>query len=731
MTTEDTFLDAYPKTVPIRRGQHIVIRLMRPDDTEGLRQLFADVDETEYRVLRDDVSDPNVIASWTANIDLDEVIPLVAELDGRIVGDIRLHRQRVAPYEKIGEIRFYVHPRYRKRGIGKALVREILHIAREVGLEKIVVEFYVEHRGLITAFERMGFEREAILPTYQVIVLSYDLTRAPEPERPSIAHADHLPPLSLWPHRRFFGMTPERYPDRFNLCEILLDAVVQSAWAERPAVLTDSDAIPYDLLLHETSRLAGGLRTLGVHEADPVLMYLPNIPQAVAANFAVQRLGAVSVPVPPQLSRREMGYIIRDSGTQVAITSADLLPELLRSRGAEHLQHIVVVGNAEDLPEGPRIVRYAALVAQGQAVDPVRRSGQEVALLLYTSREDGRPKGTAHLLEEILSTVDIMGMHLWHVNEDDLLASPSPLGLGQGFLTWGIIPYRFGAAAYLLPSLDGEALLDALRHHPITILNMVPTGYRRLLELETLTEDDLASLRLCIASGEALTVHTYRAWYERFGFPILEAFATTEMLGQFLSNAVEMQPRPGSLGRPVPGYEVRIVDKHGRELPEGEIGFLVVRGPTGTLYWNDPQAQEQSVWHGWNVVGDYAYRDEDGYFWYVARQDDLIKSGGFRIDPLEVEWVLREHPAVVDAAVVGLPDPIRGQVVHAFVVPKPGVEANEALAQTILGSLHGRLAEYKIPTSLTFIESVPRGPDGKLIRRMLRERVRLGHDRIL
>jgi len=243
------------------------------------------------------------------------------------------------------------------------------------------VEFYVEHRGLITAFERMGFEREAILPTYQVIVLSYDLTRVPEPERPSIAHADHLPPLSLWPDRRFFGMTP----------------------------------------------LAGGLRSLGVHEADPVLIYLPNIPQAVTTNFAVQRLGAISVPVPPQLSRREVGYIIRDSGAQVAITSANLLPEVLRSRGAESLHHIVVVGNAKDLPEGPRIVRYAALVAQGQAVEPVRRSGQEVALLLYTSREDGRPKGAAHLLEEILSAADIMGKYLWHVNEDDVLASPAPL----------------------------------------------------------------------------------------------------------------------------------------------------------------------------------------------------------------------------------------------------------------------------------------------------------------
>lgn len=731
MTTENTFLSGYPKTVPIRRGQHIVIRPMRADDTEGLRQLFADVDETEYRVLRDDVSNPDVIASWTANINFDEVIPLVAELDGRIVGDIRLHRQRVAPYEKIGEIRFYVHPRYRKRGIGKALVREILQIARAVGLEKIVVEFYVEHRGLITAFERMGFEREAILPTYQVIVLSYDLTRTPEPERPPIAHADHLPPLPLWPDRRFFGMTPERYPERFNLCEILLDAVVQSAWAERPALITETETISYDLLLQETSRLAGGLRSLGVQEADPVLIYLPNIPQAVTANFAVQRLGGISVPVPPQLSRREVGYIIRDSEAGVAITTADLLPELLRARGAEKLHHIVVVGGGNDIPEGPRIVRYAHLVARSAAVDPVRRSGQEVALLLYTSREDGRPKGTAHLLEEILSVADIMGKHLWHVNEDDVLASPAPLGLGQGYLTWGIIPYRFGAAAYLLPGLDGQALANAIRQHPITILNMVPTGYRRLLEFETLTEDDVASLRLCIASGEALTIHTYRAWYERFGFPILEAFATTEMLGQFLSNAVNMQPKPGSLGRVVPGYEVRIVDKHGRELPDGEIGFLVVRGPSGTLYWNDPQAQEQSVWHGWNVVGDYAYRDEEGYFWYVARQDDLIKSGGFRIDPLEVEWVLREHPAVVDAAVVGLPDPIRGQAVHAFVVPKPGIQADDALAQSILESLHGRLAEYKIPTLLTFIESIPRGPDGKLIRRMLRERVRLGHDRIL
>lgn len=266
--------------------------------------------------------------------------------------------------------------------------------------------------------------------------------------------------------------------------------------------------------------------------------------------------------------------------------------------------------------------------------------------------------------------------------------------------------------------------MATIRRHRVTLLTADPITYRQILADPLVDELDLASLRMCSSFGEALTVETYKAWEERFDQPIFEGFGTTEMLYAFLSNAVGMIPRPGSLGRSVPGYEVKVVGDLSNDLADGEIGQLMVRGPTGTLYWSDPDSQRRAVRNGWNRLSDYGYRDQDGYYWYVARSDDLIKTRSYRIDPNEVEQAIAVHPHVREVAVIGLPDEMRGQRPVAYVVPGQREEPGEQLRRSILASLRDRLADYKIPDQILFVESLPRNAQGHLLRRALREQLR-------
>ncbi|MGH2544626.1 MAG: AMP-binding protein, partial [Ardenticatenaceae bacterium] len=272
----------------------------------------------------------------------------------------------------------------------------------------------------------------------------------------------------------------------------------------------------------------------------------------------------------------------------------------------------------------------------------------------------------------------------------------------------------------------GLELVAAIRRHRITLLSASPITYREILAESYIGEVELASLRLCGSFGEPLTLETYRAWEERFAQPIFEGFGTTEMLFAFLSNAVGMVPRPGSLGRPVPGYEIQVVGDHGAALDAGEIGILTVRGPTGTLYWNDPDSQRRAVRGGWNRLADYGFVDADGYYWFVGRGDDLIKSRSYRIDPREVEQAIREHPHVRDVAIIGAPDEMAGQRPVAYVVPGEREEPGEPLRRSILASLQDRLAEYKIPDEIVFVDTLPRTPQGHISRRALREQLRQG-----
>lgn len=533
-----------------------------------------------------------------------------------------------------------------------------------------------------------------------------------------------LPPRELWPTRTY--TLPElSYPDRLNPVEELLERQVAAGRGDRTAVLFEDQRISYEQLFNQSRRLAASLQDLGIGPGDRVILRLPNIPPAVVSNFALLVIGAIPVPTSPLFSRTELAHVARDCEAVALIVAAALLGEVEAARDAlTTVKHIVVVGGDWPALAERGYLNYAELVRAGREEVPlVRRPRLDPAVLLYTSGTTGLPKGTVHPVEELLIVPDVFGRYGWRVREDDVIGGSAPIAFGAGYSTFITIPYRFGAAASLVARFDPEKMFQTIQDHRVTILTLPPTAYRKMLQVPDAEKYDLSSLRLCTGGGESLTAQTYYDWKARFGLEIFEGFGTTEMMYVFVSNVVNLKAKPGSFGQPVPGYEVKVIDEDGRELPPGEVGLMVARGPTGTLYWRDVEKQRRAVWNGWNRVGDFVYRDEDGYFWFVSREDDIIKTSGYRVGPEEIEETIKQHPAVADVGVVGVPDPVRGQNAKAFVVLKPGYTPEQVRPEDIIEFCRGKIATYKLPREVEFVADLPRTPTGKLLRRLLRAQV--------
>ena len=335
-------------------------------------------------------------------------------------------------------------------------------------------------------------------------------------------------------------------------------------------------------------------------------------------------------------------------------------------------------------------------------------------MLAFTSGTTGRPKATMHFHRDLLAAADTFSRHVLRPTADDVFVGSPPIGFTFGLGGLVVFPMRVGAAMLLLERGTPDVLGPALGEYGATVLFTAPTAYRALLSTPGA---DFATLRRCVSAGEPLSAATWQAFYDRTGLKIIDGIGSTEMLHIFISSADD-EIRPGSTGRVVPGYEACVLDDAGDPVPDGTIGRLAVRGPTGCRYLSD-ERQTVYVQHGWNFTGDTYLRDEDGYFWYQARNDDMIISAGFNIAGPEVEMALMTHPDVLECAVVGAPDANRTMVVHAFVVLRPGATATPADLQE-----HCRrtIAPYKMPRVVEFIETLPRTNTGKVQRFRLRER---------
>ncbi len=543
---------------------------------------------------------------------------------------------------------------------------------------------------------------------------------------------NYLPPKEFQPDRIYKLKEFESYPDPLNSTEELLDKQIAAGRGDSPAVLFADKVITYKQLLGASCKIGNALRKLGVEEADRVLLRSPNVPPALFTNFGVLRLGAVIVPTSHMLSPPEITHISNNAEAKVIVVASAFLEGVVKARpNLKTVKHVIVFGGQPEELKKQGLLCYEELVAnEAPAFAPVRRPRKAVAVLLYTSGTTGLPKGTVHYQEEALIVPDTFGKYGWNVQPNDIICGPAPISLAGGYSTVATIPFRFGAAVSLIPKFTPEGLFETVQNHKVTILSALPTAYRKMLDVPDAEKKyNLSTLRVLTGGGESLTAKTYNDWKGRFGQEIYEGLGTSEMMYVFVSSVVTRKVKPGAIGTAVPGYEIQVITEEGKVAKPGELGRLYARGPTGTLYWRPYEdggsmleKQKAVIREGWVLVGDFCTVDDDGYLSFVSRQEDLIKSSGYRIGPEEVEDALLKHPAVADAGVIGIPDPVRGHNVKAFVLLKPGQTPSDELKQQLIDSCRDHIAIYKLPRIIEFTSELPRTLQGKLLRRVLRDK---------
>lgn len=532
----------------------------------------------------------------------------------------------------------------------------------------------------------------------------------------------YLPPPELRPERIYALDEFRNIPQQFNSTEVLLDRNV-AKYGDKVAIYFEDQKITYRQLQASVNRVANGLKGLGVAEGDRVFLRVPNIPAAIVCNFAIIKIGAVSLPTSALFARTEIAHVANLAEAKVMIVAAAMLAEVEAAKAdLKTVRHFVVVGGDENEVRAKGYVPYADLMKNPDQCEAVTRDRMDVSVLLFTSGTTGLPKGTAHFMEESLIVADGFGRYCWEVSDKDVIGGPAPIAMAAGYSTVAVIPFRYGASVSLIPRFDPTAMFRNIQNHGITIMSALPTAYRKMLVDIDPKDWDYSSLRFCTGGGEALTAKTYLDWKEKFGLELYEGLGTTEMMFVFISAAVTKKVKPGWIGSACPGYTVKVVNEEFQEVKPGEVGKMIVQGPTGTIYWRDNDKQKSAVRNGWCLAGDVVTMDELGNVQFLSREDDLIKSSGYRIGPEEIEEALVTHPSVADAGVVGVPDPVMGQKTKAFVVLKAGVAATDELRKELIEHCRGKIAVYKLPRDVEFVDAMPRTAVGKLLRRILRQR---------
>jgi 2-aminobenzoate-CoA ligase len=531
---------------------------------------------------------------------------------------------------------------------------------------------------------------------------------------------DHLPPGAAWPRMDYGGLPELDYPDRLNVAAELLDRALERGWGEREALRSADVSWSYRELHDLVSRIAAVLvEDLGLVPGERVLLRGPNNPMLAACWLAVVRAGGIVVCTMPLLRLRELTYIADKARVRLALCdarfAADCAPAMAKTaagtarRGARLVMYGGERGESSELEAlaGRKPAEFA----------PCPTAADDPALVAFTSGTTGNAKGTVHFHRDLLAICDTFPPHVLRATPEDLFCGSPPLAFTYGLGGLLLFPLRIGASALLLEQAAPPQLAHAVAQHRATVCFTAPTAYRAMLALEP--RPDLSSLRLCVSAGETLPLPTFEAWLRETGVKIIDGIGSTEMLHIFIASSGE-EVRPGSTGRTVPGYEAKVVDAEGREVADGEIGRLAVRGPTGCRYLDDPGRQAAYVRDGWNLTGDSFVRDVDGYFWYQARTDDMIISSGYNISGPEVEAALLDHPRVLECGVVGVPDEHRGQIVKAYVVVRPGAGPGPELTAELQTWVKSQIAPYKYPRAIEFVDQLPRTLTGKLQRFRLR-----------
>src|SRR5215467_9470241 len=510
------------------------------------------------------------------------------------------------------------------------------------------------------------------------------------------------PPQELWPEK-IYNLPDLSYPDTFNACYELLDANLALGRGAAPAIYFAESVVTYAQLADEVMKIAGARRQRGVQPGDGILIRLLNRPHFIATFLAVLRIGAVALPTAPLLRYREIGAIIDNASPTLLVSEPDLWDEI---RKIDPIALPCV--NVEDLRNGP-LYRECAPTPQDAP-----------AIILHTSGSTGAPKGCIHSHADLAAVCDSYAANILQPSPDDRFGGHPTMAFAYGLGGLLLFPLRFGASTVLLDRFTPETMIESIRRNKVTIAFCAPISLRMMMKQSSDLRDALQSLRFVVSAGETLPASVYRAWRDSTGIEVLDGIGSTEMLHIFISSRAG-RSRPGATGEVVPGYEALVLDEKSLQpVPDGEPGILAVKGPTGCRYLRLTNQQQKYVQQGWNIPGDIYVRDSQGFFYYQARNDDIILCGGINIAAPEIEGVLLEHPAVLEAAVVGSPDELHGMVPKAVVVLNRTHPASDQLKKELQEFVRQELAPYKYPRKIEFVQELPKTSTGKIRRSELR-----------
>jgi benzoate-CoA ligase len=509
-------------------------------------------------------------------------------------------------------------------------------------------------------------------------------------------------------------------PDRYNLVDHFVDRHIREDRGQKTAILSGHRRLTYSEIAEHVNRVGNGLLNLGLQAEQRVLLVLPDIPEFVAAYFGTMKIGAVAVPTSTALRSSDYAYFLEESGARVAIVHSTLLAEFEPAlAGRSYCTNVIVCGEpADGYIQWDRLLRDAS-----SNLEAAPTSKDAAAFWLWTSGSTGRPKAAVHMHHGWVYCCECYARGVLDIQPDDVTFSSSKLfhayGLGNGLM----FPFHAGATTILYAGKPyAKAILETAQAQRPTLFFSVPTLYAAMLqEAAHKAAYDLRSVRLAASAAEPLPAEIFRRWKERFGAEILDGIGSTEMLHIYLS-ARAGQVRAGSTGQAVPGYELALLDHAGQPVPPGAIGDLLVAGPsTAQCYWNRHALTQERMRGRWFFTGDKYIVDEDGYYWYAGRSDDMFRVSGQWVSPIEVECALIEHHCVLEAAVIAFEEETGLHTPQAFVVLREGFAGGAELARELQDFVKQRITPYKYPRRIEFLEELPKSAAGKLLRYKLRE----------
>ena len=524
---------------------------------------------------------------------------------------------------------------------------------------------------------------------------------------------DHLPPPDQWPELLLDGFD---YPEWLNAGVELTDRMVERGFGDHTALIGNGRRRTYKELSDWTNRIARALtEDYGLKPGNRVLIRSANNPAMVACWLAATKAGAVVVNTMPMLRAGEIAKVVDKAEVTMALCDTRLMDELVAvAKESRFLEQVIGFdGTANHDAELDR-----AALDKPVKFEAVKTGRDDVALLGFTSGSTGVPKATMHFHRDILIIADAYAKEVLKVTPDDVFVGSPPLAFTFGLGGLAVFPLRFGAAATLLEQATPPKMIEIIETYKATICFTAPTAYRAMLS--AMDEGaDLSSLRVAVSAGETLPAPVYDQWVQKTGKPIVDGIGSTEMLHIFISNRLD-DSKPACTGKPLTGYQAIVVDDDMREVPRGTIGKLAVKGPIGCRYLADDR-QRDYVRDGWNLTGDSFAQDEEGYFHFAARSDDMIVSAGYNIAGPEVEAALLKHEAVAECAVIGVPDTERGHIVEAHVVLVDRRAACDAMAKLLQEHVKKVIAPYKYPRSIVFTDALPKTESGKIQRFRLKQ----------